>query len=390
MKIRAFVYFLVSMLLSLTVSAQSLTLKGSLIFEGSKLDNIQNGKLVYRVPGVGTFSISSQGGDLSYKMTGWLTRAYRLTIPKGMALWTWDVESANRKIKVTRLFLEGGTEGAGSTVRFEETGGDWWLQPEFGFIYSSTYSGVLWDNKQMDVITAGIQVTKICIDYELVNYIPQKVVSDRQTSETGYYAYAEEIVLDRTLAAGWNTLCLPFVCQVAELGTGVKAQQFVAYDPKLGLDFALVDQLDVNKPYMVYCPEEIPAGTIVFSSREVYGAVSKSVSYNDMTFIGNYEPGFSMYGKYGVAQNKLVKGGTNAIVNGTRAYFEYADPASQAAFRINYQPMDGTTGIEPVQIQQKSVLGVYTLQGVRVRSDNDLNGLPAGIYIVNGRKVCVK
>ena len=97
-----------------------------------------------------------------------------------------------------------------------------------------------------------------------------------------------------------------------------------------------------------------------------------------------------MYGKYGVAQNKLVKGGTNAIVNGTRAYFEYADPASQAAFRINYQPMDGTTGIEPVQIQQKSVLGVYTLQGVRVRSDNDLNGLPAGIYIVNGRKVCVK
>lgn len=391
MKIRAFVYFWVSMLLSLTVSAQSLTLKGSLTLEGSKLDNIQNGKLVYRVPGVGTFSISSQGGDLSYKMTGWLTRAYRLTIPKGMALWTWDAESANRKIKVTRLFLEGGTEGAGSTVRFEGTDGNWWLQPEFGFIYSSTYSGVLWDNKQMDVITAGIQVTKICIDYELVNYIPQKVVSDRQTSETGYYAYAEEIVLDRALVAGWNTLCLPFECQVSELGAGVKVQQFIAYEPKAGLDFALVDHLEANKPYMVYCPEDIPAGTIVFSSREVYGAVPKYVSYNGMTFTSNYEPGFSMYGKYGVVQNKLLKGGSNAVLNGTRAYFEYAEPASQAVLRINYQPMNSnTTGVEVISQQQTPVSGVYTLQGVRVRSDNDLNGLPAGIYIVNGRKVTVK
>ena len=390
MRIRIFVYFLVCILIEGSVFAQSLTLKGSFTLEGSKLDNIQNGELVYRVPGIGTFSIASLGGNLSYEMTGWLTREYRLRIPEGTAFWSWKTESAYRKIKVTRLFIEGGTESAGSTVRFEGTKGNWWLQPEFGCIYNSSFSGVLWNNKQMDVITAGIQVTKICVDYELVNYVPQKIVSDLEPLELGYYAYAEEIVLNRTLVSGWNTLCLPFDCHVSELSSGVKVQQFMAYNPKNGLDFALIEQLEANKPYMVYCPEEIPARTIVFTGREIYGAIPKPVSYNGMTFVGNYEPGFGMCGKYGVTQNKLVRGGANAIINGTRAYFEYATPTSQAVFRINYQPMDDVTGIESVQIQQKPVFGVYTLQGVQLRVDNDLNGLPAGVYIVNGRKVTVR
>ena len=148
--------------------------------------------------------------------------------------------------------------------------------------------------------------------------------------------------------------------------------------------------MSANVPYVIYCPEEIPAQAIVFSGREIYGATPQPVSYNGMTFIGNYEPGFSMYGKYGVAQNKLLKGGPNAILNGTRAYFEYVEPAAGAMLRINYQPTNNTTGIETVWSEKTVVPGVYNLQGARVRTENNVEGLPAGIYIVNGRKVVVK
>lgn len=385
------VYFFVCALMTVSMAAQSMTQTGSFTLEEKNLDHIQNGALVYQVPGIGTFTIASDGGNLSYEKTGWFTKTYKLKVPQGTAVWSWTPENSDKKIKVTRLFIEGGTQGAGSTVRFEGESGDWWLQPEFTFKYNSTFTGKAWDSKKMEVITAGIQVLKISVDYEVVDYLPSEVISDQEQPEQARYAYVENITLDRTLSAGWNTLCLPFDCSVSELGEGVVAQQFTAYDPTKGLDFAIVDQLEANKPYMVYCAQEIPAQSITFSAREIYGATPQPVSYNGMTFIGNYEPGFSMYGKYGVAQNKLVKGGVHATVNGTRAYFEYTEPAAASVLRVNYQTAGNTTGIETVQSVAAAVQkGVYNLQGVCVRADNCLQGLPAGIYIVDGRKVTVK
>lgn len=390
---KRFVYFFICVLMTISVAAQSQAQSGSFTLEGSNLNHIQDGKLVYQVSGVGNFTISSQSGNISYEETGgWFSKKYELKVPEGNVLWSWASENTEKKIKVTRLFIEGGSQGAGSTVRFEGSNGDWWLQPVFGFKYNSTFMGKAWDNKQMEIITSGITVLKISVDYEIVDCLPTEMISDSEYPEQERYTYAEEIILDRTLAAGWNTICLPFDCHVSELGEGVLAQQFAAYDPEIGLSFSQVEQMSANVPYMIYCPEEIPAQTIVFSGREIYGAAPQPVSYNGMTFIGNYEPGFSMYGKYGVAQNKLLKGGPNAILNGTRAYFEYAEPAAGAMLRINYQPANnnGTTGIETVWSEKTVVPGVYNLQGARVRTENNVKGLPTGIYIVNGRKVVVK
>lgn len=389
---KRFVYFFVCVLMTISVAAQSQAQSGSFILEGSNLKNIRDGKLVYSVPGVGTFIISSESGNLSYEESWLFTKTYKLKIPEGKAVWSWSPESSEKKIKVTRLLVEGGSQGAGSTVRFEGSEGAWWLNQLGSIKYPATFTGKAWDYKQMEVITSGIKVLKISVDYEIVDCLPTEMISDSEYPEQERYTYAEEIILDHTLAAGWNTICLPFDCHVSELGEGVLAQQFAAYDPEIGLSFSLVEQMSANVPYMIYCPEEIPAQTIVFSGREIYGAAPQPVSYNGMTFIGNYEPGFSMYGKYGVAQNKLLKGGPNAILNGTRAYFEYAEPAAGAMLRINYQPANnnGTTGIETVWSEKTIVPGVYNLQGARVRTENNVEGLPTGIYIVNGRKVVVK
>ena len=375
------VYFFVCALMAVSMAAQSLSLSKD------QLNSLVNGVFTYELPdGVGTLKLTSRNGSISFSKS-------ELYINKG-EMYFEILSPEGKRTRIKSVQVGGYSQGftfSGSTVKYVNGGevGKWhnWMYHDT----ANTGQISVWGDEPVvfSIITNGIRVDEIEVEYEPFVYVTELLIEDKASFVAEENIYAEEIQLDRKLSAGWNTLCLPFDCQVAELGEGVVAQQFVAYDPTIGLNFEIVDHLEANKPYMVYCPTEIPAMTLFFTAREIYGATPQPVSYNGMTFIGNYEQGFSKYGKYGVAQNKLIKGGANAIVNGTRAYFEYADPASQAAFRINYQPMDATTGIGTVQAGQAVPQGVYTLQGVQVRADNNLQGLPAGVYIVNGHKVMV-
>lgn len=381
---RRFVYFFVCALMSISMLAQSLSLSKD------QLNSIVNGVFTYELPdGAGTLKLTSRNGSISFSKS-------ELYINKGEMYF--EIESPEgKRARIRSIQVGGYSQGgffSGSTVRYVNGGeeGKW----HSSLYHSTANTGQIsvWGDEPVvfSIITNGIRIDEIALEYETFVYTSEFLIEDKSSFVVEERTYAEEIILDRTLAAGWNTICLPFDCHVSELGEGVLAQQFAAYDPEIGLSFSLVEQMSANVPYMIYCPKEIPAQTIVFSGREIYGAAPQSVSYNGMTFIGNYEPGFSMYGKYGVAQNKLLKGGPNAILNGTRAYFEYAEPAAGAMLRINYQPANnnGTTGIETVWSEKTVVPGVYNLQGARVRTENNVEGLPAGVYIVNGRKVVVK
>lgn len=379
---KRFVYFFVCALMTVSMVAQSLSLSKD------QLNSLVNGVFTYELPdGAGTLKLTSRNGAISFSKS-------ELYINKG-EMYFEILAPEGKRTRIKSVQVGGHSQGgffSGSTVKYVNGGyeGKW---------HSSLYHEVantgqisVWGDEPVvfSIITNGIRVDEIEVEYEPFVYITELLIEDKASFVAEESIYAEEIQLDRKLSAGWNTLCLPFDCNVSELGEGVVAQQFVAYDPNTGLDFAIVNQLEANKPYMVYCPTEIPAMTLTFTGREIYAATPQPVSFNGMTFIGNYEPGFSMYGKYGVAQNKLIKGGANATVNGTRAYFEYAEPETQAVFRINYQQESGTTGIENIQVAPQKKQGVYTLQGVCVRKDDSLKGLPAGVYIQNGKKVLVK
>lgn len=379
---KRFVYFFVCALMTVSMVAQSLSLSKD------QLNSLVNGVFTYELPdGAGTLKLTSRNGAISFSKS-------ELYINKG-EMYFEILAPEGKRTRIKSVQVGGHSQGgffSGSTVKYVNGGyeGKW---------HSSLYHEVantgqisVWGDEPVvfSIITNGIRVDEIEVEYEPFVYITELLIEDKASFVAEESIYAEEIQLDRKLSAGWNTLCLPFDCNVSELGEGVVAQQFVAYDPNTGLDFAIVDQLEANKPYMVYCPTEIPAMTLTFTGRELYEATPQPVSFNGMTFIGNYEPGFSMYGKYGVAQNKLVKGGAKATVNGTRAYFEYAEPEAQAVFRINYQLENGTTGIGNIQVAPQKKQGVYTLQGVCVRKDDSLKGLPAGVYIQNGKKVLVK
>jgi hypothetical protein len=50
-----------------------------------------------------------------------------------------------------------------------------------------------------------------------------------------------------------------------------------------------------------------------------------------------------------------------------------------------------TNGVSNISVDGNASSEVYNLQGIRVaRSAENLNSLPAGLYIVNGKKVVVK
>lgn len=50
----------------------------------------------------------------------------------------------------------------------------------------------------------------------------------------------------------------------------------------------------------------------------------------------------------------------------------------------------GSSSIESIEAESAANGDVFNLQGIRVATDGDLSRLPAGVYIVNGKKVAVK
>lgn len=209
------------------------------------------------------------------------------------------------------------------------------------------------------------------------------------------------ITLLRSFEQGWSTICLPFDAPISAFGLSddginiASAQEFVSADES-GLNFAEVETLEANKPYLIY----FAAGkeTPTYFGTEITSTTPVSVTKGDYTFVGSYDAVMSMSGKYGIATvddvQKIILGGANSTLKATRAYFTKKGE-QPAQVRINLFGMggdgEGTTGIDQIVNGGAQTYDVYTLQGVQVlKGAASLNGLQKGIYIVNGKKVVIK
>lgn len=207
------------------------------------------------------------------------------------------------------------------------------------------------------------------------------------------------ITMTRTFKKGWNTVCLPFPTSVFALdknsnGDGDAVQEFTSADEN-GLNFTKVDggKIEANKPYLVYFANEV-----VYNEAEplCYGgnleaSTPTPITFGAYTFFGNYTAGMSMDGKYGVATvegvQKLRIGGANATLPAGCAYFTTNNNANGMLIRLDGGNVTGILDVNTGVVVENAA--VYNLQGVKV-SNNGTANLPAGIYVMGGKKVVVK
>ena len=278
--------------------------------------------------------------------------------------------TANQTIQIT----EGDKEGV--------TG---WFGPELGDV-----PVVLSATKNGDNMTANIDIdmTGTIGQVIKVSFAPELVINGTTTLEvTGGGLY--NVTLSRNFAANWNTVCLPFDTTPTALGA-TQAQAFTACDGAT-LTFTKTESMMANTPYLIYF-EKAPA-TPMYISTEIKTTVPQSVTHGNVTFTGNYEAGRNMEGLYGVAEKDgaqyIMRGGAGSTLGSTGAYF------TVSGSEVNFLQLrlDGIeTSISGVQTgQDGQAFDIYTLSGIKVRSQaTTTDGLPKGIYLINGKKHIVK
>lgn len=218
----------------------------------------------------------------------------------------------------------------------------------------------------------------------------KKPVKINTTSNIVTTAGKANVWMTRNFAQGWNTVCLPFNTTATELGA-TTVQKFASADANsISFEKVTDGSIEANVPYLVYfaaAKSHNPLKVV----KDLQASNAKTVSFGAYTFLGNYTAGMNMSGKYGVADingvQKLRIGGATATLPAGCAYFTAANNANGMLIRLDGGNTTGILDVNTGVVVENTA--VYNLQGVKV-SNNGTTGLPAGIYVMGGKKVVVK
>lgn len=218
----------------------------------------------------------------------------------------------------------------------------------------------------------------------------KKPVKINTTSNIVTTAGKANVWMTRNFAQGWNTVCLPFNTSATELGA-TTVQKFASADANsISFEKVTDGSIEANVPYLVYftaAKSHNPLKVV----KDLQASNAKTVSFGAYTFSGNYTANMNMNGKYGVADfngvQKLRIGGASATLPAGCAYFTTANNANGMLIRLDGGNTTGILDVNTGVVVENTT--VYNLQGVKV-SNNGTAGLPAGIYVMGGKKVIVK
>ena len=219
----------------------------------------------------------------------------------------------------------------------------------------------------------------------------------------------------RKVGGGWQSLVLPFTISTVKNGeetikwfkstnddasfwvyqlNGEKEGVYDTYD--LNFAYNNSETMDANKPYIMAVPDDSWAGAefslvgkaLVFGGNNV--TINKSVptvvETEHFTFVGTFVGATGLENVYVLndAGDHFASGSTE--VQPFNAYIQKKDGTSAGA-RINISFGDDfVTAIKGVRTDDATTNNVYDLQGRKV-SENGIDALPKGIYILNGKKV---
>ena len=223
-------------------------------------------------------------------------------------------------------------------------------------------------------------------------------------------------------AKGWESIALPFDVQKVmheDKGEIVPFAKWQSGDTRN--PFWLMhlessgwkdsDGIKANTPYIIsmpnnekYIEDYLLNGRVIFSSENVVVKKSsdiQSVSYNDRTFVPTFSEIGMGDGAYALnVDNDLVTNisglteGSRFVLNLRKVHPFEAYMKSTANGTRSFAISDGMHEI--TNSEEQLFMRVYNLNGQMIKSGNTVtiemlrNILPAGIYVVNGRKLLVK
>ena len=249
------------------------------------------------------------------------------------------------------------------------------------------------DGTDIDPFTAYVQTSTSSaatanVASEFIDYVT--VALDEATDNSsvisennGEYVNA---ALTRTLKTeGWNTFCVPFDTKIEGSPlAGASVLGLAGIDGNV-YNFAKVDSLKAGEPYLVK-PKAENIVNPTFSGVKMNKTL-REYKDGDYDFLGTYSPmtidGTKTTYFLGSDGNlKLAK--ENTTLNGLRAYFKVSSAnGAKPALLIDGETI---TAIEEVEAEPTSSSNaVYSVNGIYM--GDDINSLPSGVYIVNGKKI---
>lgn len=209
-----------------------------------------------------------------------------------------------------------------------------------------------------------------------------------------------------TVANTWNTFTAPFALtaeQIADIfGEGTLVAELTGESEDI-IRFTTTTAIEAGKPYLLKpvkalsSTEGIAVGTLtVIADAAQSEAVSTTSVYE---FAGVYGPtAITKYDYFVADGNKLKRNTAGSSLKGLRAYFK----DSRNHLPIDDDPIDNPddllgkgfsvdgdlTGIILTDGSLETLESVYTVGGQKL--NNGSEGLPKGLYIVNGKKVVIK
>ena len=226
---------------------------------------------------------------------------------------------------------------------------------------------------------------------------------------------AQPVVLNRTLFAGYNTICLPMSLSAEQLQAAAKDVQIERLEAirqegsTLNMYFldCTNEGIEAGVPYLIFSPtfQTLRANT---TASESISTTLRSVTKNDnagntVTFGSSWET-LKVEGRYGIPaqqdtyilESVLIRTDGDKAFLPTRCGFTWDQQSSDAsALEIKHVTSldDIETSIDKLQATNATV-DIYNAQGTLVMSQTNINAakksLPQGIYVVKGQKFAIK
>ena len=157
------------------------------------------------------------------------------------------------------------------------------------------------------------------------------------------------------------------------------------------LDYA--SSLDANVPYLIANDGSLTGKQLVFTAGATTLVPTSKTPMHSM--IGNDELLWTnratqlsnIYYLSNINNNTFGYAAQHMVIIPFRVYIS---KANSSASPLSIQGPDITDGIEQIVVNPSMSTDIFSLAGMKVGAIEQLNQLPAGVYIVNGRKILIK